>query len=65
MSRIYVFYRLKGDQYQLQFSGETDFVDKATWNNFVREQHNDRNGGISLSGGIHVELEQLRKLIGN
>jgi len=62
MKGIYVFYKLKDDQYQLQFENKTVFVEKEKWNAFIKEQHNHKDG-VSLSGGISVDPEELERLI--
>ncbi|MFC0561451.1 hypothetical protein [Halalkalibacter alkalisediminis] len=60
MKSVHVFYRLKNDQYHLQFEGKTAFVEKEKWNAFIKEQHNHKEG-VSLSGGISIELEELER----
>jgi hypothetical protein len=61
--RVHVFYRLQDGRYKLQFNGKTAYVEKDAWNGFIAQQHNRKNEGVSLSGGVNVEVSILEKII--
>lgn len=60
---VYVFYKLQDNKYKIEHEGKTMFAEKKKWNDYIDHQHNRKNGEISLSGSIGIELDELEELI--
>ncbi|EGE1848572.1 hypothetical protein DL988_22270 [Shigella flexneri] len=61
--RVFVFYKLQDDRYKIELEGKIMFVGKKKWNDYIDQQHNRKNGEVSLSGSVGIELDELDELI--
>lgn len=66
MSRVYVFYQLKGEKYRLELEDkQVFFVDKNKWNNYVAKYYGRSPAErISPAGGLGIDEDELKQIIG-
>jgi hypothetical protein len=59
MIRVFYTFSKEHDEYEVKFNRIMAFVDKNKWNQFLNEQQGRKSEGISISGQLSVDAEDL------